>query len=77
MNGQLINKNNKDNDEPSRAKSKSKDESNWSEGEETADADEDKATIRKETKKIFELADELIKCQDERDELAKKLKEAI
>ena len=65
-NGQLINKNNQDNYEPSRAKSKPKNESNWSEGEETADADEDKATVRKQTKKLLELADELIKCQGER-----------
>ena len=72
----------RDNDEPSRAYSEPREEPYWSEGEDMADAGEnkniqDKATIRKQAKKLFKLADELKKCQSERDELAKKLKEAV
>ena len=64
----------KDNDEPSRAKPEPSEEPYWSEGEEIADAGDskeikDKATIRLQAKKIHELADELIECQNERDEL--------
>ena len=71
-----------DNNEPSRAKSEPREEPFWSDGEEMTDAGEskyiqDKATVRKQAKKLYELADNLSKCQIEIDELARKLKKVV